>query len=267
MADADVVATLLKLGIQTESPFKDVNAQSLAYDGCHFDLLLLLLQSNLKYPPQMDLNNCSIAIQNFIKICFDIHHYIEVGNKEMVTEIINANSNVRHFYNELNESAAAFALRAKQLEIYEILMMREVHFGPHENTEEIMEGLDYDSQKTVRELHNKHAKDLPESHINLLMANSFVGHDVDNVHEKLSLVQHTFNILNSYELIRIILMVVAASKKLRIIFDFNRDNVHVADPTSPANTTGIFYGLRIKRQGLRIKLTEKLSLKIGKLLN
>jgi hypothetical protein len=174
-----------------------------------------------------------------------------------------SNSHLRYFYNTSNVSAAAVALKHKNIEIYEFLMTNGVFFGPHENTETIMEDLDYDTQRAIRELHFKHSKDLPENHINVLMANSFIGHDVPNAQEKLSLVQHAFTTLNSYALIRIILMVVAASLKFRIIFDFNRDNVHVVDPTSSAYTNGIFYvsgRIYIGARQLLSKLTENETL-------
>ncbi|XP_070507937.1 uncharacterized protein [Chironomus tepperi] len=259
----DVVSNLLKMGFETDSPFKFINAQSLACENRHFDVLFLLLKSNLRYPVLMDVNECSEDIRSFINISDSLHQHIKSNNMSAVKDIVAENSNLRYFYNTSNESAASIALKCKNIEIYEFLMTNEVYFGPHENTEIIMEDLDYDTQRIVRELHFKHSKDLPENHINVLMANSFIGHDVSNAQEKLSLVQHAFTTLNRNGLIRIILMVVAASMKFRIIFDFNRDNVHVVDPTSSAYANGIFYvsgRIYIGARQLLDKMTENETL-------
>lgn len=53
--------------------------------------------------------------------------------------------------------------------------------------------------------------------------------------------ESAFRTLNEDSSIRVIHMAVAASKKFRIIFDFNRDSVQLIDPTADSYTNGIFY--------------------------
>jgi len=80
-----------------------------------------------------------------------------------------------------------------------------------------------------------------EQHINLLMSKSFCGHDV---HENESTREHVLNaykFLNSNPFLSCILMIVASSSKVKSVYDFKRDSVHIADPTVPSNTKGMFY--------------------------
>ncbi|XP_070504255.1 uncharacterized protein [Chironomus tepperi] len=80
-----------------------------------------------------------------------------------------------------------------------------------------------------------------DQHINLIMSKSFCSHDV---HEDESTREHVLNaykFLSSTPMLSVILMIVASSTKVKSVFDFNRDSVHVADPTVRSNTKGMFY--------------------------
>lgn len=74
-----------------------------------------------------------------------------------------------------------------------------------------------------------------------MLSKSFLSHDAPDVKDKMKLVQRAYKALNDDNLIKIILMVVATSKKFKIIFDLKRDSVHVTDPTTSTNVQGIFY--------------------------
>ncbi|KAL7027649.1 hypothetical protein ACKWTF_005507 [Chironomus riparius] len=104
-----------------------------------------------------------------------------------------------------------------------------------------MKNIDYEDRRKIREIHFKELQDLPEKHINILVAHSFVGHDSHDVKKKLNLVINAFRVLNMIAGIKEVLMVTAASKKFCIIFDFNRDSVQLMDPTVDSSTAGLFY--------------------------
>lgn len=232
---------LLNLGINTYSSNEDINAQYLAYENGHFDVLLSFLQHNLPYPSTIDINNCSKDINEFHQIAVNLHDAVISKNVDKVVEIIGQNPQLRHFYNTNNQSAPTVALINKQTDMYKLLITHNIHFGSHENTDGIMENFEYGERRDLREFHNQHAKDLPEKHLNALMTCSVVAHDATDVNQKPDLVMGAFKLLNEILLIRIILKIVAASKKLQMVFDFNRESVEVADPTVNSNTFGLFY--------------------------
>ncbi|XP_070497112.1 uncharacterized protein [Chironomus tepperi] len=239
--DVIIAERLLKLEISTNSSNKDIDAQLLAYKNGHYDVLLMFLQNNLTYPSTIDISSCSVDIKEFHQVSVKLHNSIVSGNEDNILQIMSQHPNQRHFYNSKNQSAPTVALINKQTDIYKLLITNNVHFGPHESTDEIMENFEYAERRDLREFHNQHAKDLPEKHLNALMTSSVVAHDVTDVNRKPDLVMGAFKLLNEIMLIRIILKVVAASKKLQMVFDFNRESVEVADPTVDSKTFGLFY--------------------------
>ena len=238
---ANVVYSLLQLGISAEIPEIDVNPQILAWNNRHFDVLLMLLQENLTYPSSFNKDDCPKELKDFVEITNRLHENIIEKNEEKIKEIIQLHPNLRYFYNTNNESAPKIALVNNLIEVYVILITNKIFFGPHENTEEIMHNLNYDDRRKIREIHFKELQDLPEKHINILVAHTFVGHDSYDVKKKLNLVIRAFRFLNDIPGIKEILLVTAASKKFCIIFDFNRDSVQLMDPTVGSETAGLFY--------------------------
>ncbi|XP_070490028.1 uncharacterized protein [Chironomus tepperi] len=240
--NAKIAKMLLESGLTPDLPESSSSAQSIAVDSGHFNVLLMLLQSNLTFPSNLDVNKCPADVQQFIEVSKLIRKALKDKDVKKVEEILHTNKNIRHFYSTSNESAPKFAIENNLIDMYEVLLTNKVLFGPDEDVISIMNKLDYDEKRHLREVHFKHSIDMPEKHINTLMANSYVGHEeVTNVQEKLDLVQNAFKLLNENPFIRIILLIVAASKKFRIIFDFNRDSVELIDPTAESYTAGLFY--------------------------
>ncbi|XP_070491683.1 uncharacterized protein [Chironomus tepperi] len=238
---ANVVNSLLDFGISSEIPGVDVNPQSLAWNNRHFDVLLVLLHANMTYPASFNTIECSEELKEFVEVANDLHKYIIEQDEEEIKKIIQQYPNLRYFYNTNNESAPKIALMHNLIDIYVILITNKIFFGTHEDTEEIMNQLTYDDRRKIREIHFKELQDLPEKHINILVAHSFVGHDSHDVKTKLDLVINAFRVLNKIPGIREILIVTSASKKFNIIFDFNRDSVQLMDPTVSSDTSGLFY--------------------------
>ncbi|XP_070491682.1 uncharacterized protein [Chironomus tepperi] len=238
---ASVVNSLLDFGISSEIPGIDVNPQSLAWNNRHFDVLLVLLHANMTYPASFNTVECSEELKEFVEVANDLHKYIIEQDEEKIKKIIQQYPNLRYFYNTNNESAPKIALMHNLIDIYVILITNKIFFGTHEDTEEIMNRLTYDDRRKIREIHFKELQDLPEKHINILVAHAFVGHDSHDVKTKLDLVINAFRVLNKIPGIREILIVTSASKKFNIIFDFNRDSVQLMDPTVSSDTSGLFY--------------------------
>jgi len=237
----DIVEILLKMGIETSHPKSSVNAQALAWSRQHFDIILTFAEANLTYPRDIDVSKCPDSLGFFIKVSDDMHEAVKAINFDKISEIISQYPNLRHFYNCNNESAPKIALDHKLIDVYKFLIKNKVFLGRHEAMAEIWNSLSESDRIDLREIHFEHSIDMPEKHIHYLTINSQIAHDDSNPKGKLSLAQYAFEILNENPLIRIIFMIVAASKNFKILFDFISDSVHVVDPTADDKTKGLFY--------------------------
>ncbi|XP_070495126.1 uncharacterized protein [Chironomus tepperi] len=227
-----VVKNLLNFNITTNSPIDGINAQRLAYHHRHYSVLYHLLEQNLPYPYLFDVNHSSIEIKNFLGKSTELHKMILDKNEAKIVEILSKNPNCCHFFNAKNESAATIAVKSKQLDIYKLLLSHNVWFGVNEDIDGIIGDLSENLQSELKEIHKKFSKELPEKHINVLLANSTVGPDETSAEPRLDLLKSAFLTLNDIPLVKTILVIVAASRNFQIIFDFKRGSKNLADPAS-----------------------------------
>ncbi|CAG9800002.1 unnamed protein product [Chironomus riparius] len=239
MGNAYVANFILDGGISTE--VNDMNAQTLAWNGRHFEIVFELLKSNHKFPDSINIEECPDSIKEFAQISHELNEAMILRNTERVLEIVSNNRKMKHFYNLENESALAFALRNKLFDIYRLLISENIKFGPHEKFSEIKDSMRQSDKEQLREIHYKESKFLPENHMHVLLSNSRLGHGTIETEKKYEIIQKAFEVLNENPLIQVILMIVAASRNFRIIFDFNCDSVEVMDPTANETTRGLFY--------------------------
>ncbi|CAG9811740.1 unnamed protein product [Chironomus riparius] len=227
-----VIKNLLNFNITTNSPIEGINAQRLAYHHRHYSVLANLLEHNLPYPFLFDVNHSSTEIKNFMAKSTELHKMIIDKNEEKIIEILTQNSNIRHFFNTKNESAATIAVKSRSIDIYKILLTHNVWFGMNEDTEGIIGELNENLQEELKIIHKEFSKDVPEKHINVLIENSTVGPDETSDEQRLDLLKSAFITLNDISLIKTILIIVAASRNFQIIFDFKRDSINLVDPSS-----------------------------------
>lgn len=227
-----VVKNLLNFNITTNSPIEGINAQRLAYHHRHYSVLFNLLEYNLQYPYLFDINHSSIEIKDFLAKSCELHKMILDRNEEKIVEILTQNPNIRHFFNAKNESAATIAVKNKLIDIYKLLLTHNIWFGVNEDIEGIIGELNENLQEELKTIHKEFSKELPEKHINVLMANSTVGFDETSDEQRLDLLKYAFLTLNNIPLIKTILIIVAASRNFQIIFDFKRDSINLVNPSS-----------------------------------
>ncbi|KAL7029115.1 hypothetical protein ACKWTF_006107 [Chironomus riparius] len=227
--------------MSTNMPNNNVNAQNLAWQNQHYDVIFELIQANLVFPDLFDISQCSGKMREFYETIESFHESIRTDDVPKVKEVLDQYPNQRYFYNTSNESALKIAILSDSIKTYEFLLSRKIMFGPHEESEEFFQQLGDISKKAIREIHNKYTQHSPEKHLNIFFANSFICHDDINAQEKMDIIQSAFRNLNSNALVKNILIVVAASKNFKIIFDFNRESVSAADPTVDSYTQGLFY--------------------------
>ncbi|KAL7014726.1 hypothetical protein ACKWTF_016092 [Chironomus riparius] len=242
--NAKPIENLLKYGIESQLMLQDgvvVAAQSLAWHGRHFDVLLKLLQVNLTFPLEMDINECSEELKQFIETSQEFHKMIQDQNKVKLDEIYKQLPNLRYFFNLVNNSAFKTSLDLKLFDIYEFLISKNLSFAPHEDVEEIWEQFTKSEKIMLRSVNLKYLKDIPEKHINVLMFNTSLSHDEIDEEGKKKLIMRAYKALNSDPRLKIILKVVAAMKIFHIIFDFDRDSTCRIDPVTSSRTKGIFY--------------------------
>ncbi|KAL7012258.1 hypothetical protein ACKWTF_014721 [Chironomus riparius] len=240
----NIAVYLCKLGISFKVTDQNITAQDLALKNGHYDLIQALYEENLPLPipsSDMDMDLYPGKFIDFIMLLEDFFRAIEVDDLEKVKEVYKNLPKTRHIFNFSGQSAIQFAVVNKALKSYEFLLTHKHTFAPNEDPEDFYEELEYQEQFTIREIHNRHAQESPKNHINVLMTKSYIVHDVPDVEQKLKIVRRAYRILNRNVYIRIILMIVAASKNFKIIFDFHRESINVADPTVGSNIQGMFY--------------------------
>lgn len=241
----DVVKTLLNQNLEMEFKCSEtgniISAADLAWTNRHCDVIFTLLHANLRYPKGIVIGECSDELQKFISISEDLHMAIISRNEFKIQEILDESSNLNHFYDRLNISAPKLALDLKFIDIYELLLKNKIFLGYHETMSDLWTTFSDSERETLREIHFKYSINVPEKHLLALSANSSISHDDSQATQKLEYVRYAFGILNNNPLIRIILMIVAASKIFNIIFDFNRQSVNIVDPTADSWTRGLFY--------------------------
>jgi len=217
------IETLLKYGIETQIPESDVTAQSLAWNGHHFDVLLEFLKANFTFPPHIDVSKCSEELKSFIVASEEFHKMIEVGSKDRLDEILRQHPNLRYFYNLSNESALKVALDLNLMDIYEFLVSRNLIFGPHEDIDGIFDCLSLEECENIYTIYRNHSKDLPEKHMIVLMANTNVISNETEDDSKFSKIHEIYKKFNKDLRLRMILKTVAATNLFKIVFNFCHD--------------------------------------------
>ncbi|XP_070507929.1 uncharacterized protein [Chironomus tepperi] len=236
--DKDVVKVLLDHGINTELPNRGINAQILSYNNRQFEVLNILLMENLIYPQSIDINQCSDEIKKFYETANNLHAAIIAGNQNKSINIIVQNPKCRYFYSLKNESALKIALIYKQFKIYESLLRHGLCLAPHEDILKITNSFTEIEDNIVKNIHANSAKFLPEQHMNIIIGNTSVCQETLKSRDGFSSIYSAYQALNANILIKVILMVVAASKKFRVVFDFSRESVPTIDPNLSSKSNG-----------------------------
>jgi len=239
--NVNLVRTLLKYHINVEMQNSCINAQALAWQASHYDVVLELAKANFTYPQSMNLDLCSQELFEFIAIAEILHDHVDTNSMDDFIELLNANKNQRYFYNSSNESLMKIAILKDNLEFYKVLVQNGCAFGPHEDTNEIYERiLDEKKKSELCEIHVSISKQFSEKHINILMANSFLNHDETDDNDRFDKIYKAYKILYENDYTKVILKAIASSKKFRIIYDFDSESVSRIDPNTPSSAQGVF---------------------------
>ena len=245
LGDENIVNFQLKKGFDVNTLVANRTAVDLAWENQHFNIVNLLLNANSLFPSKFNVKEANDELKTFANLARQLHNSIRDKNVEEIEEIINQNPNLRHFYTTKNISAATKAAMCGHFEIYDLLMSYNVFIGPKEDVNAILKKLDDCHRENMRGINLKYIQNWTEKHLMILAANSFVGHDIPDVDEKLEHVTKAYEFLNKiHPFVSLILKVVAASRDFKIIFDFNRSSVQYLDPTADRHTRGIYHTTR-----------------------
>jgi hypothetical protein len=132
----------------------------------------------------------------------------------------------------------ALATQEVAVEIFEILMLNNLLYGPNENYNSIVSSLSIDDGEKLRQVNFKNAKSFTEKHIMMLMGNSKICHGEKDTSIKLGLVLKAFTFLNNNSKIRTMLELCAAARNLQLVFDFENEILQYLDPTAGPYTDG-----------------------------
>lgn len=238
--DIEGVKRCLALGFDVHVNVKGQTAADLAYNGQNFAILLELLKANSLFPSNFNLNEVSDEIKSFVKIGKSMHENIKANNATKVNEIIDKNPFLRHFYDIENHSAMNFVLALKNFEIYEIFTEKNIFFGPKEDIDGILSHLTSDDKKNLEKINKKYKKAPPSKHLLIMLANSIVGHEADEIQDRFVCVHKTFTTLDKIPLVTEIIKSVAVTRNFKINFNFSRDSFRHVNATAESYKNGLF---------------------------
>lgn len=241
--DSETVRTLLKLGFNVHNSVNKVTAMDLAYNNRHYDVMLELLINNSLYPENFSTNEVSDELKAFVELGETLHKAIIAKDSKKVLEILNNNLSQKFFYDTCNNSALTYALVRKSFKVYEIFLVRNFSFGPFEQIDEILDLIKDDAraQRTLKIIHQNHAKPLIQKHIMILLSNSSMGHDgKDHDPDKIARVTEAYQTLDKHPALSQLLKVIAAKRNFLITFDFNHKSIRLMDPSIEGYVNGLF---------------------------
>lgn len=219
----------------------EVEAQTLAKNNEHWDVLYEFSRANMTFPSELNMVKVTGKFKKFCEVSNELHEAINAKDVAKVKDMLKRFKNLRYFYSLNNESAVKAAISIGSLVIFDALLSKKYRFGPHEDPAESYEELSEADRRTVRNIQNKYSQSLVDKYVHRLVENSTACFDESEIEDKRVYVERAFRLLSENLFIRIILMIVAASKNFKIFFDFNRDAVNIVDPTSNKFTQGVFY--------------------------
>lgn len=163
----------------------------------------------------------------------ELHDYIKDNDLGGVLDIISKHPGERNFYNENGQSAMAAALRIASLNIYEHLIESELTLGNNEDIENILKHHNYNHKESIRDIHNKHAKEPHRKIVMKLVQKTKLSHNTIKHDRKqlLVLILKAFEYLYDFDLIRPVLKLASTSECLEIIIDFYHDSAEHINPT------------------------------------
>lgn len=240
-----VIDYLLSIGYSINTRVEGKTAADLAWENKHQNVLLKLLKSGSLFPVNFESEKSSVELstelKNFTESVTQFFDHIETQNKDEIKKFITSNRSLGHIFNTKNESAAAFALKHKKFDIYEVLVLHNLSMFKDENMDEITAEFTAKECSKIKNIHDNSAKGNPQKHVKILAALSKVGHDNTEVLDFMKHIEDAFYDIDKIPKVREILQAVAKHPSFMIYFDFNRTSVNHLDPNMNIYTNGAFY--------------------------
>lgn len=204
-----------------------ISAMELAWNLPNYDIVLKLLQNNALFPSNLYTRmrlQTTEQLQAFVATTIRLHELIEShlrpqNNLAEISQIVDANPHLRHFFNLGNHSAAFVALKAQKLDLYDLLGSKNVVIAqtdPAQEIKAILEGFTPNLKNEVKKIHEKLARDVSKKHLQRLLLNSFVGADDIKAENRFDLVWDAFEVLDKEKLIQPILELISWERNFKI---------------------------------------------------
>jgi hypothetical protein len=167
-----------------------------------------------------------------------LHQAIIKGVQNIFKRFIKYNPRLKQAYDPSNQSALMTALKAGQYEYYAQLQSKGFSAGTDEQLTKVLEGLNNDQKRRLKEAKLKYFEKPDASHITYLLSKSRLGFGHET-RECFDIIPKLYKQLDAIPEISTILKVVELSERLEIIFDFNRNSIIDLNPTKTSKTRGI----------------------------
>lgn len=219
----DVAETLIQsFRFKVNEKINDKSAIDVAFFKKDYAMIKMLLLNNSMYPKNIEKVK-NVGIKNIIRTSLNLHELIVKHNEnnsqiENITEILNQNSTLKHFFNLKNQSAAFNAIKNQKLDIYELLASKYIVIGPNERISETVNT--FEVFEKVRKINDKYAK---KHYLNNLINKSFPALNDPDFCYRMDLIIEAYKFLDEIPQISPYLELVSNSGKFDIFFDFNSD--------------------------------------------
>lgn len=232
-------------------------------------IILCLLNANSKLPKGFNKAKASSEVQSFVENAEKLHDFVDAKNLSSLKEEIDKYPDLWYFYDQNNQSLMARTLKAANLDIFKLLSSLKLSIGPHEiiDHEKLYKNLKDDDKEAIRDHNLSNAKDILAAHIHTLFSKCKIANYNRNHHiyqwkilEALRIIDSGYGYPKSSKSKdgrSKVLKVVAAFKKVKIIFDFDHDSNYYFDPLTSIERRGTVYKSGVIEIGAKDLMNEQ----------
>lgn len=211
--------------------YYDFTIMDVVWKSHDWELIIKLLEANAAFPSkafdhQMEPNG---RLSRMIAARIDFHENVISNNLEAVEKFVDENPKIKCAYDIFNQSALSAALQARSYDVYAFLRSQGFSTGIDGDHDCILEKYSIYEKEELKLSNRKFFHTNDNSHIMELLSKSRLCFGSSQRHFKK--IQEWYETLDFIAEVQAIMRLIAASKKIDVVFDFNRETIDDMDPT------------------------------------
>jgi hypothetical protein len=180
-------------------------------------------------------------IQLFIEKQDSFFKSISTGSRDEVEKFMKTNRWLRVGYNTSNNSALSAALKARQFQMYAMLIAYGFSAGIDKEVSKLLKQLSEEHMIEIRNENKKYFKSSPDFHILHLLAKTKLGPKFDDRGKCFEVIRSMYEAISEVPSGRVLLKFIENVERLGIVFDFSREHVQDLEPTASQRTQGLTF--------------------------